>query len=69
MGVFHLSQMVAPGGLVLGDEAPEARLQLLVETFGLTIGLWVVTGGQTDCGAKELTKLLPERGDKLQISV
>lgn len=69
MGVFHLSQMVTPGGVVLGDETLQARLQLLVETSSLTIGLWMVAGRQTAHGAKKLKKLLPERGDKPRTSV
>lgn len=39
-------------GMVLGDEAPQARLQLLVETVSVTIGLRVVARGQTDRGGR-----------------
>lgn len=57
MGVFHPGEVVTPGDLILGDQALKARLQLLIEAFGLTIGLRMVPGGQADGGAKELAKL------------
>lgn len=69
MDIFHPSEMVAPGGLVLRDEAPQVRLQLLVETLSLTVGASVVTRGHTDRVAEELAELLPEGGDELWSSV
>ncbi|KAM9335616.1 uncharacterized protein ABDE67_020616 [Symphorus nematophorus] len=41
MGILNPDEMFAPGGRVLGDEAAQSRLQLLVEPLSLAIGLWV----------------------------
>jgi len=42
MCIFDPDQVFAPCRGVLGHQAPEAGLQLLVSVFGLAVGLWVI---------------------------
>ena len=51
VGVFHPGELVAPWPRVLGHEAPEAGLEVLLYAFCLAIGLGVVAGRQADGGA------------------
>lgn len=60
MGIFHPGEVVTPDDLVLGNKALETGLELLVEVFGLTIGLRVVAGGHADSCTEELAMLLPK---------
>lgn len=58
--LFHPGEVVNPRGLILGNEAPEAGLKLLIEAFCLTTGLRVVVGGHAECGTEKQAKLAPK---------
>lgn len=60
MSIFNPRQLLAPGWLVSGYQAPESRLELLVGTLHLAIGLWVETGGETDLSSEGVEELFPD---------
>lgn len=64
-GMFYPDQVFAPSRGVLGDQALEASFQLLIEAFGLAIGLWVIPHGQAGCSYDEPAEIPPEPGHEL----
>lgn len=48
-----------------GRYAPQCALKALVGSLGLAIGLGMVAGGQTHCGAERRTERTPCSGSEL----
>lgn len=46
MRIFYPVEYLGPGGRILGGQAPESSLQLLVESLCLAVGLRLTVAGE-----------------------
>lgn len=65
MGVFCQDDIPAPGRRVVGGQASEGGLEVLVEPLRLTIRLRMKARGETDGGPNQFTKGPPEARSEL----
>ena len=62
---FSMGDFISPGTWVTSAEDSEVCFNLLVNIFCLTIGLWVICGGEGGVVIEEFAKLLGEGRGKL----
>ena len=66
---FAEGEELVPVVLLLVYEEAEELFELLVNSFSLTIHLWVVCGGRHEFNTKKVVELAGEVGDELRASV
>ena len=64
VGKLCMEDLVSPGTRVGPTEDPKVRLNFLVNTFRLAIGLWVIGGGERKVVVEEFAEFSGEgRGE------
>ena len=69
VGKFCVGDLISLGTRVGPTEDPKVRFNLLVDTFCLAIGLWVICSGEGEVVVQEFAKLLGEGRGKLWTSI
>lgn len=65
MSKFHPDCILRPGRRVPATQETKPGLQLLIQSLGLAIGLWVKPRREADGDAQEAAKFCPKSGSKL----
>jgi hypothetical protein len=60
IGKFGKVKNICPVILMIAEKAPQILLQRLICSFGLTVGLWVVAGGEVASDLEHFKEVLPE---------